>query len=81
MQMMNGTEKERADMTDKEYRQQVDVLLTLLDYDLNTANAVCCPDDCSAMAELSFSLGVYEECLSQARQHIRWFRERTDKDE
>lgn len=65
-------------MTDKEYRQQVNVLLTLLEYDLNTANSVCCPDDSSAMA---FSLGVYEECLSQARQHILWFRERTENDE
>lgn len=78
---MNGKGKVRADMTDNEYRKEVDILLTLLDFDLNTINSTCCPDDCSPMAELSFSLGVYEECLSQARQHIRWFRERMDKDE
>lgn len=79
--MMNGKGKVRADMTDKEYRKEVDVLLTLLDYDLNTINSTNCPDGCTPLAEMAFTLGVYEECISQAGRHIRQFMERTKEDE
>lgn len=69
--------------TDESYKtlkNRVDTLVTLLDYDLNTANANGFADYTGderrdLIGEMSYTLGVYEECLSQARKHIEMFKE------
>lgn len=62
----------------KVLKEKVDTLIEHLHYDLDTANATAYEDyigeeQRTLVGEISFTLGVYEECLSQARRHLRQF--------
>ena len=70
--------------TDESYKtlkNKIDTFVTILDYDLNTANATGFTDYTGderrdLIGELAYTLGVYEECLSQARKHLDMFKEK-----
>ena len=60
-------------MTVEELKKEVDVLITLLNFDLNTSNAFWDGDNLDTISNLAHQLGVYEECVSQATHHIEQF--------
>ena len=64
----------------EELQRRVNVLLQLLHLDLDTANSTVYTDytgdEKDTHAEIAFTLGVYEECLSQARKHIAQFEDK-----
>lgn len=61
-----------------ELKETVETLVECLKFDLNTDNATTFTDYTgeetrNTNMEIAYVLGVYTECLSQAREHLREF--------
>lgn len=64
-------------MTYEQYRQEVDALLAILEYDLKEPIEDCGIENMDTLSKVSYRLGTYENCVSQAKRHIGIFLKKT----